>query len=58
LVQAVQWQEDPAIVHDEVKIGGQFGIFYPSWNTEITLPNGATEQEIFSIIDQHLQENA
>lgn len=58
LVKAVQWQEDPAIAHDEVKIGGQFGIFYPNWNTEITLPNDATEEEIFSIIDQHLQENA
>jgi len=58
LVKAVQWQEDPAIAHDEVKIGGQFGIFYPNWNTEITLSNGATEEEIFSTIDQHLRENA
>lgn len=58
LVKAVQWQELPDIVHDEVKLGGEFGIFYPSWKTEITLPNGATEEQIFSVIDEALKEAA
>jgi DNA polymerase I len=51
LVKAVEWQEDPAIAHDEVKLGGELSIFYPSWAEEIVIPNHATEEEIFSIID-------
>lgn len=54
LVEAVKWQDDPEIMHDEVKIGGEVGIFYPSWEKEITIPNGATEDEIFSIVDEAL----
>lgn len=54
LIKAVQWQEHPDIAHDEVKLGGELGIFYPDWNTEITIPNGASENEIFSIFDKAL----
>jgi len=54
LVAAVKWQEDPAITHDEVKLGGEFGIFYPNWSKEITLPNDASAEEIVSIINEHL----
>lgn len=52
LVKAVQWQELPEIWHDEVKLGGEFGIFYPSWEKEITIPNNATESEIIEIVDK------
>lgn len=52
LVKAVQWQDHPEIAHDDVKLGGEFGIFYPNWNTEITIPNGAKEDEIISIINK------
>jgi len=58
LVKAVEWQELPDIQHDEVKLGGEFGIFYPTWKTEITIPNGATEDQIFSVIDEAMQEAA
>jgi DNA polymerase I len=51
LVTEVQWQEHPDIAHDKVKLSGSFGIFYPDWRTEITLPNYASEEEIFSTID-------
>ena len=54
LVTEVRWQEHPAIQHDEVKLSGSFGIFYPDWNSEITLPNYASEEEIFSVIDAKL----
>jgi DNA polymerase-1 len=56
LVKAVQWQEDPTIAHDEVKITGELSVFYPSWMTEITIPNGADANQILSIINQS-QEN-
>ena len=54
LVKAVQWQEDPAIAHDEVKLGGKLSIFYPDWNGDITIPNGATGEEIIALIDEQL----
>ena len=55
LVKAVQWQDHPDICHDEVKLGGEFGIFYPDWGHEITLPNGASEDQVFDIIDAAMQ---
>lgn len=58
LVEAVKWQNDPAIWHDEVKLGGEFGIFYPTWKTEITLPNGASEEEIIGVINAHMEAQA
>lgn len=54
LVKEVKWQEDPAIKHDDVKLGGKLGIFFPDWSQEITIQNGATEEEIFSTIDSAL----
>lgn len=52
LVKAVQWQDHPDIQHDEVKLGGEFGIFFPTWESEITIPNGASEEDIFAVIDE------
>lgn len=54
LVEAVQWQNHPDIWHDEVKLGGEFGIFYPNWGREITIANGATEDEILETISKAL----
>lgn len=51
LVEEVFWQEHPDIAHPDVKLGGKLGIFYPNWSQEITIPNGASEAEIFSTID-------
>ncbi|UZV39834.1 DNA polymerase I [Xanthomonas virus PB119] len=50
LVEAVQWQDHPDIWHDQVKLGGNLGIFYPNWTTEIELANGANEGEILSTV--------
>lgn len=52
LVKAVQWQEHPDIAHDEVKLGGELSIFHPNWSKEYTIPNGATEEQIFSIVNK------
>lgn len=49
LVDAVKWQEHPEIAHDEVKLGGELSVFYPTWKDEIELPNGATKEEIIQI---------
>lgn len=54
LVEAVQWQDHPDIWHDQVKLGGELGIFYPNWTTEITIANGANEEEILSTVNKAL----
>ncbi|MFP3556397.1 DNA polymerase [Paraburkholderia sp. SIMBA_049] len=54
LVKAVQWQDHPDIEHPEVKLGGELSIFYPSWDSEITIPNGASEAELVGIIENAL----
>lgn len=54
LVDAVCWQDDPLIAHDEVKLGGNFGIFYPNWANEIELKNYASQEEIVATIDKAL----
>lgn len=50
LVKAVQWQDHPDIWHPEVKLGGELSVFYPSWKEEIGIPNGASADEIISIV--------
>jgi len=57
LVKAVQWQAHPEIQHPDVKLGGSLSVFHPTWASEITLPNGATEAEIYHAIEQHLTES-
>jgi DNA polymerase-1 len=54
LVKAVEWQEDPAIAHDEVKLGGELSIFYPDWSVELELPNGASQDKIRELADEHI----
>jgi DNA polymerase-1 len=56
LVKAVQWQDHPEIAHDEVKMGGEVGIFHPSWAHEITIPNGAGAEDILRIVDEHMNQ--
>lgn len=52
LVEAVEWQAHPDIAHPDVKLGGELSIFWPSWKEEIGIPNGATEEQVFHIIDE------
>ena len=50
LVKACQWQDHPDIEHDEVKLGGEVSLFFPNWSTEITIPNGATKEQILDLV--------
>lgn len=56
LVQAVEWQNHPDIWHDNVKLGGDLSIFWPSWSHEVVVPNGASETEIFDLIYEHTEQ--
>lgn len=54
LVEAVQWQEHPDIQHDQVKLGGELSIFYPSWAEELEIPNGVSNTEIETLINDYV----
>ena len=56
LIEEMQWQELPEIQHPTVKLGAALDLFYPSWAHPITLPNGATEQEIQTTCKKALEE--
>ena len=51
LVKEFQWQEDPAIAHDKVHLGGEVSIFFPNWAHEITVPNHCSKEELFNLVD-------
>lgn len=51
LVKAVQWQDDPEIYHDIVKLSGSLSIFYPAWDSELVIPNNASNEEILDLVD-------
>lgn len=52
LIKEMQWQEDPAIAHDEVKLGAELDICFESWKDAVTIPNFASADEIFSTYDK------
>lgn len=56
LVHAVQWQNDPAIWHDQVKLGGEFSMFYPDWAHELSIPNDCTEEQLYQLTSKYLEE--
>ena len=52
LVECSEWQELEAIKHDQVKLGGELSIFYPSWREEYVIPNRATIEQIEAACDK------
>ena len=54
LIQCMQWQELPELMHPTVKLGANLDLYYPTWANPITLPNDATAQHI----KQHCKEEA
>lgn len=58
LIKAMEWQEDPIIAHDQVKLGGDLEIFYPDWAHAVEIPNGATKEEIINTIKEYTNEKS
>ena len=54
LIKAMEWQEDPVIAHDEVKLGGDLEIFWPDWSHGIEIPNNASKEEIIRILQNEV----
>jgi DNA polymerase-1 len=46
LIKSMQWQELPELQHPTVKLGAALDIYWPSWANAITLPNGASKEDI------------
>ena len=49
LIECMQWQDLPELIHPKVKLGGELELFNSGWHKAITLPNEASEQEIIDI---------
>ena len=49
LIISMEWQELPEIQHPDVKLGSNLDLFWPSWANPITLPNGASAEDIQKI---------
>jgi DNA polymerase-1 len=55
LIKAMEWQDDPKIYHDKVKLGAELSIFYPDWSKELTIKNNATIEEIEQTIQDYVE---
>lgn len=58
VVKACQWQNHPDIMHPDVKLGGTFSIFYPTWEKEFDIPNNATADQIYEAVQVHMDKLA
>lgn len=57
LVEETSWQEDPAIYHPEVHLGGEVSIFYPDWAHECVIPNDVNSYtQLSTVINDYLKE--
>ena len=52
LIECMEWQELEEIKHDQVKLGGQLILNYPSWANEIKLPNKANKETIRNVCNE------
>ena len=58
VVKACEWQNHPDIAHPDVKLGGKFSIFYPTWTDEMSIANNATADEIYQTVQKHMDKLA
>lgn len=54
LVDAVNWQDHDDIRHPDVGLGGELSLFYPTWEDEMVIPNGATAEQIEGLLQKHI----
>ena len=52
LVKEFQWQDDSAIAHPNVHLGGELSIFWPDWSHECCIPNGCSREELLNLVDE------
>jgi len=50
LIECLEWQDLPEIMHDQVKIGGNIEVYKDNWSQKTPIPNKATKEEIKSLL--------
>ena len=55
-MEEMRWQELPEIQHDEVKLGANLEVYYPSWATPIKLNNDISQEEILATLHKAIVE--
>ena len=50
LIECMEWQDHPDIQHDEVKLGAELCIHFPTWADEISVSNKASLEDIINIL--------
>lgn len=54
LIECMQWQELPELKHDQIKLGAELEIYFPSWATPMKIPNKANTSVIQTMGVNHL----
>jgi DNA polymerase-1 len=54
LVPEVRWNNDPTIYHEQISLGGNLSVFYPSWDKELEIPNDVSKETIQKIVSNYL----
>ena len=50
LVKEYEWNDLPEIKHDQVSLGGEVEVYYPSWANPIPISNNASMEEIEDVL--------
>lgn len=50
------WNNHETIFHEQVQLGGQLDLYYPSWKDVLTLPNKLSKEELKDLINNFLKE--
>ena len=53
-IRVCKWQDDPAIAHPDVHLGGELSIFYPDWAHELVVPNHCSKEELIKLVDEFI----
>lgn len=54
LIECMEWQDLPEIQHDQVKLGAELDLYYPTWNDTLTLPNKISQSTIVQRVDNYI----
>lgn len=54
LIECMEWQKLDEIKHDEVKLGAELSVFYPTWADEHTIPNRASYSYVKELLEEIL----
>ena len=51
LAECMAWNDLPELQQDDIPLSGELDLFHGGWHQALTLPNGASQQEILDLAD-------